>query len=84
MADLEHENVFRALNERIKLLVATFDAFEKAGTIPFVCECPDATCFAPVELTLTQYEQICATERSRVATPEHSTEAVPEPDRSAY
>jgi hypothetical protein len=75
MADLEHENLFRALNERIKLLVATFHAFGEEGTIPFVCECSDATCFAPVELTLAQYEQ---TDGGRVVAPGHSTEAVPE------
>jgi hypothetical protein len=83
MADLEHENMFRALNGRIKLLVATFHAFGEAGTIPFVCECADEKCFAPVELTLAQYEQICATEGGRVVVPGHSTEAVAAPERSA-
>jgi hypothetical protein len=83
MADLEHENMFRALNGRIKLLVATFHAFGEAGTIPFVCECADETCFAPVELTLAQYERICATEGGRVVAPGHSTKAVAEPERSA-
>jgi hypothetical protein len=83
MADLGHENMFRALNGRIKLLVATFHAFGDAGTIPFVCECSDETCFAPVELTLAQYEQICATNDDRVVAPGHSTEAVAEPERSA-
>jgi hypothetical protein len=73
MADLEHENMFRALNARIKLLVATFHAFGDGGTIPFVCECPDETCFAPVELTLAQYERICATDGGEVVAPGHST-----------
>jgi hypothetical protein len=76
MADLGHENMFRGLNGRIKLLVATFHAFGDAGTIPFVCECSDATCFAPVELTLAQFEQICATGGGRVVAPGHSTEAL--------
>ena len=75
MADSEHENMFRALNGRIKLLVATFHAFGDGGTIPFVCECADETCFAPVELTLAQYEQICATGGGKVIAPGHSKEA---------
>jgi hypothetical protein len=76
MADLEHEDLFRTLNKRIKLLVATFHAFGDAGTVPFVCECSDATCFAPVELTLAQFDRICATEGGRVIAPGHSTEAL--------
>jgi hypothetical protein len=72
MADSEHENMFRALNGRIKLLVATFHAFGDGGTIPFVCECPDESCFAPVELTLAQYEHICATDGGTVIAPGHS------------
>ena len=83
MADSGHENMFRGLNGRIKLLVATFHAFGDGGTIPFVCECSDDACFAPVELTLAQYEQICAADGGRVVAPGHSTEAVVEAERSA-
>jgi hypothetical protein len=83
MAALEDENMFRALNGRIKLLVATFHAFGDAGTVPFVCECSDAKCFAPVELTLAQYEQICATDGGRVLAPGHTPETVMEAERSA-
>jgi hypothetical protein len=83
LADLGHENMFRALNGRIKLLVATFHAFGEGGTIPFVCECADETCFAPVELTLAQFEEICATEGGRVIAPGHSAKAVTETERLA-
>jgi hypothetical protein len=75
MAASEHEDIFRALNGRIKLLVATFHAFGDGGTIPFVCECSDEACFAPVELTLTQYEEICAIDGGKVVAPAHSTAA---------
>jgi hypothetical protein len=81
MADLEHENMFRRLNERIKLLVETFHAFGEEGTAPFVCECSDETCFAPVELTIARYEEIRATEGGRVLVPGHSTSVVLDSER---
>ena len=53
------ENVFRVLNERIRVLVTTFRGFEE-DAVPFVCECDEHGCFAPVELSLDDYEDICA------------------------
>jgi hypothetical protein len=65
-ADPQHENVFRALNERIRVLVTTFRVFDD-GTIPFVCECSAETCFVPVEMAMLDYDEICATEGSVLA-----------------
>ena len=53
------ENVFRVLNDRIRVLATTFRGFEEEA-VPFVCECECDNCFAPVELSVDDYEDICA------------------------
>jgi hypothetical protein len=67
----QHENMFRVLNERIRLLVLSFQAFAEEETIPFVCECSDGGCFAPVELTLACFEAVRTTEGEFVLAPGH-------------
>jgi hypothetical protein len=70
------ESIFRVLNERIRLLVTTFRGFEEEA-VPFVCECDQDTCFAPVELSLVDYEGICSSDR-RVVSPGHVAEPASE------
>ena len=64
--------MFRVLNERIRLLVTTFRGFEE-DAVPFVCECHEDGCFVPVELSLDDYEDICASGR-HVLSPGHAAE----------
>jgi len=51
----QNEAIFRAANERLKERLALL---EVDGKIPFVCECEDADCLEPVELTAQAYEQV--------------------------
>ncbi len=66
------ENVFRVLNERIRVLVTTFRGFDD-DAVPFVCECDEHGCFAPVELSLVDYDDICAS-GGCVLSPGHAAE----------
>ena len=70
------ESIFRVLNERIRLLVTTFRGFE-GEAVPFVCECDQDNCFAPVDLSLVEYEDICSS-GGRVLSPGHVAEPASE------
>ena len=70
------ESIFRVLNDRIRLLVTTFRGFEEEA-VPFVCECDQETCFAPVELSLVDYEDTCSS-GGRVLSPGHVAEPASE------
>ena len=65
------ENMFRVLNERIRLLVLSFQAFAEEETIPFVCECSDGSCFTPVEVTLARFDAVRKTPGELVLAPGH-------------
>jgi hypothetical protein len=66
------QNVFRRMNERITLLATRVHAFDpETETIPFVCECASATCFARVDLALADFDELCATSE-HVLAPGHS------------
>jgi len=57
--------MFRGLNERIRLLVAPFEAGERR-LVPFVCECRDEHCFAPVAISIAEFDAICANDGHRL------------------
>lgn len=49
------EAVFRAANERIGAHARGLQTME---LVPFLCECAEPTCTAPVRLTLEEYERV--------------------------
>ena len=73
MAAVQTENVFRSMNERIKLLATRVHAFDpETETIPFVCECASETCFTKVELELADFDALCATNGHVLARDHHA------------
>ena len=54
----KNEALFREVNERIREASTDFFASEREQGVDFVCECSDATCYTPVELTLNEYEAV--------------------------
>lgn len=52
----ENENLFRAVNERLKELGEAFEGITE--TAEFVCECADRSCTQRVRMTLTEYERV--------------------------
>jgi hypothetical protein len=55
---VKNEALFREVNERIREASADFFAAEPEQSVEFVCECSDAACYKPVELTLNEYEAV--------------------------
>ena len=53
----ENENLFRAVNERIREVGEEFDV-ERSQGARFVCECDDPRCTQGVEITVRDYERI--------------------------
>ena len=53
-----NEAIFREVNERLEQLQDSFGV--SSGQTQFLCECGDATCAQPIELTLEEYERIRA------------------------
>ena len=51
---MQAEDVFREANEHI---TEKAHELELQQPIPFLCECSDKRCFAPILLTLEQYEE---------------------------
>jgi hypothetical protein len=43
-------------------------------SIPFVCECRSEHCFTSVEVTLAEYDAICADDEHRLIAPGHDVE----------
>lgn len=66
------EDVFRHANERV---VAKVGELEADYPIPLLCECRDPHCFAPISLTLNEYEQVRADPRRYLTIPGHETRA---------
>lgn len=54
----KNEALFREVNERIREASADFFVAEPEQGVEFVCECSDAACYKPVELTLNEYEAV--------------------------
>ena len=53
-----NEALFREVNERLERLHDSFDVSSEEAQ--FLCECGDATCAQPIELTREEYERIRA------------------------
>ena len=64
------EDVFREANERV---AAKAGELELAQPIPFLCECRDPHCFAPISLTLKGYPQVRSDPRRQLTIPRHET-----------
>jgi hypothetical protein len=62
------EDVFRDANERV---AAKAGALELAYPIPFLCECRDPHCFAPISLTRMGYDQVRSGPRRYITIPGH-------------
>jgi hypothetical protein len=69
---LATEDVFRQANERI---AASAHELGLEQRIPFLCECADTRCTAPIRLDLAVYEGIRADSAHYFALPAH---AIPE------
>ena len=64
------EDVFRDANERV---AAKAGELKLDYPIPFLCECRDPHCFAPISLTLKEYEQVRSDPRRYLTIPGHET-----------
>jgi hypothetical protein len=52
----ENENLFRAVNERLKELGEAFEGMTERAE--FVCECVDRSCTSRIGMTLDEYERV--------------------------
>ena len=52
----ENQSLFRSVNDRIKQLNETFEAFSPYGD--WTCECMDIQCVEIVQMTLAEYEGV--------------------------
>lgn len=59
--------IFRRANERI----AKGRELGWGFAIPFLCECPDRSCFARIELTLEEYDEMRSLPQSSLTAPGH-------------
>jgi hypothetical protein len=69
---VRRQAVFREVNERIEEVIAHFDA-GATDELAIVCECADAGCVAPIELTAADYEWVRARPSHFVVTPGHES-----------
>lgn len=53
-----NEVLFRQLNDRLREVGTSFSLVAERGS--FVCECADASCTEPIEMTLADYEELRA------------------------
>ena len=67
----KNEALFREVNERIREASADFFAAEPEQGVEFVCECSDAACYKPVELTLNEYEAVRSDPAHFLVAPSH-------------
>jgi|1186.fasta_scaffold70035_1 hypothetical protein len=65
----KNEAAFRAHNERRKEFEQGLVASDER--IPFACECGDANCYDPIELTIPKFDNAHAEERRYVVKPLH-------------
>lgn len=55
---VKNEKAFRAHNERRAELELAGGVLDEVEVVPFVCECGAASCTAPVEITVADWERI--------------------------
>jgi hypothetical protein len=68
---VENQQRFRRANQR--LFGAVSPMVDGDRRVPFLCECADASCTAPVHLTLTQYRGVRSEDSRFVIVPGHAT-----------
>jgi hypothetical protein len=66
---VRNEVLFRAVNERIEDINATFGDDE--GGLAIVCECGEETCAARITLPIAEYEQVRRDPTLFIITPGH-------------
>jgi hypothetical protein len=70
-----NQSLYREVNERIEELNQRVDAARSVGAT-WVCECADAECSEPMELTLGQYEELRSHPNRFAVIPGHVLEGV--------
>ena len=68
---VENQQRFRRANER--LCGAVSPMVDGDRPMPFLCECAEASCMAPVHLSLTQYRGMRSDDSRFVIVPGHAT-----------
>jgi hypothetical protein len=68
---VENQQRFRRANERLYGAVSSMVDGDRP--VPFLCECPDDSCTAPVPLSLTQYRGVRSDDSRFVIVPGHAT-----------
>lgn len=64
-----NEAAFRAVNERIERLTASFAS--PLRTMAIVCECGDGGCIEQIEITVSAYERVRSDGRQFIVVPGH-------------
>ena len=68
---VENQQRFRRANQR--LYGAVSPMVDGDRPVPFLCECADASCTAPVPLSLNQYRSVRSEDSRFVIVPGHAT-----------
>jgi hypothetical protein len=66
-----NEALFRQVNERLKEIGEGFSLVSEV--VDFVCECGNASCAAPIRMTLDEYERVRAEPELFFVVPGHET-----------
>jgi hypothetical protein len=64
-----NESLFREVNERLRALSGS--SADETALRPFLCECADLECTAPIELSLAEYEALRAHPHRYAVAPGH-------------
>ena len=81
---MQAEEVFRNANDRIADLAREHSW---RFPVPFLCECSERRCFARIDMTLKEYEQLRSHPQRYLALPGHEVEGavlLRETERVAY
>jgi hypothetical protein len=65
---VQPEEVFRSANERV---AEKARELELLPPVPFLCECSDRRCFAHIQLSLAEYDEIRAHPQTYLIVPGH-------------
>lgn len=63
--------LYRRVNDEILKLHERFDNINDAGQLVIVCECSDARCAEPIEITLDEYHELRSRLNHFAVKPEH-------------
>jgi hypothetical protein len=65
----ENEELFRMANDRLRRQVE--DAVPPGRLVPFLCECMDELCMERIEMTMSDYRDVRASEDTFAVAPGH-------------